>query len=100
MEKSLYENYSGYAYKEKGDSIKQDTPLHIASVSKVITAVTVLKLVDKRNLKWRRSCKIDITGEFPYEETTVRMLLNHRSGLRNYAYFTDDKGVWDKENIN
>ena len=25
------------------------------------------------------------------------MLLNHRSGLRNYAYFTDDKGVWDKK---
>ena len=22
----LYENYSGYAYKEKGDSIKQNTP--------------------------------------------------------------------------
>ena len=47
----LYENYSGYAYKEKGDSIKQDTPLHIASVSKVITAVTVLKLVDQKKLK-------------------------------------------------
>ena len=37
----LFENYSGYAYKEKGDSIKQNTPLHIASVSKVITAVTI-----------------------------------------------------------
>lgn len=39
----LYENYSGFAYKEKRDSIKKDTPIHIASVSKVITAVTVLK---------------------------------------------------------
>ena len=47
----LYENYSGYAYKEKGDSIKQNTPLHIASVSKVITAVTILKLVDAKKLK-------------------------------------------------
>lgn len=92
----LYENYSGYAYKEKGDSIKQDTPLHIASVSKVITAVTVLKLVDQKKLKLDDPVK-SILPEFPHEETTVRMLLNHRSGLRNYAYFTDDKGVWDKK---
>jgi CubicO group peptidase (beta-lactamase class C family) len=25
------------------------------------------------------------------------MLLNHRSGLRNYAYFADKKQVWDKK---
>ena len=33
----LYENYSGFAYKEKRDSIKKDTPIHLASVSKVIS---------------------------------------------------------------
>jgi CubicO group peptidase (beta-lactamase class C family) len=92
----LYENYSGFAYKEKGDSIKQDTPLHIASVSKVITAVTLLKLVDSKKLKLD-DFVTTILPEFPHENTTVRMLLNHRSGLRNYAYFTDDKGVWDKK---
>lgn len=92
----LYENYSGYAYKEKGDSIKQNTPLHIASVSKVITAVTVLKLVDAKKLKLD-DLVTSILPEFPHKKTTVRMLLNHRSGLRNYAYFTEDKGVWDKK---
>ena len=92
----LYENYSGYAYKEKGDSIKQNTPLHIASVSKVITAVTILKLVDAKKLKLD-DLVTSILPEFPHEKTTVRMLLNHRSGLRNYAYFTDDKGIWDKK---
>jgi CubicO group peptidase (beta-lactamase class C family) len=92
----LYENYSGFAYKEKGDSIKQNTPLHIASVSKVITAVTILKLVDAKKLKLD-DFVTSILPEFPYEKTTVRMLLNHRSGLRNYAYFTNDKGVWDKK---
>jgi len=91
----LYENYSGYAYKERGDSIKQNTPLHIASVSKVITAVTILKLVNAKKLKLD-DLVTSILPEFPYEKTTIRMLLNHRSGLRNYAYFTDDKGVWNK----
>ncbi len=91
----LYENYSGFAYKEKADSIKPTTPLHIASVSKVITAVTILKLADAKKLKLD-DFVTSILPEFPYKETTVRMLLNHRSGLRNYAYFTNDKGVWDK----
>jgi hypothetical protein len=47
----LYENYSGFAYKEKRDSIKKDTPIHLASVSKVITAVTVLKLIDQDKIE-------------------------------------------------
>ena len=92
----LYENYSGFAYKEKGDSIKQNTSLHIASVSKVITVVTILKLVDAKKLKLDDFVS-SILPEFPHKETTVRMLLNHRSGLRNYAYFTDDKDVWEKK---
>ena len=90
----LFENYSGFAYKEKGDSINQNTPLHIASVSKVLTAVTVLKLVEAKKLKLEDSVTT-ILPEFPYKETTVRMLLNHRSGLRNYAYFTAEKGIWN-----
>lgn len=92
----LYENYSGYAYKEKDIKISAETPIHLASVSKVITAVTVLKLVDEGKLKLD-DFVTTLLPEFPHKETTVRMLLNHRSGLRNYAYFTDDKGVWNKK---
>ena len=91
----LYENYSGFAYKEKRDSIKKDTPIHLASVSKVITAVTVLKLVDLDKIELDEFVT-EYLPEFPHNQTTVRMLLNHRSGLRNYAYFTDNKKVWNK----
>ncbi len=93
----IYENYSGFAYKEKGWKIDAETPLHIASVSKVFTAVCVLKLVDEGDIELDKSVQTYLPT-FPHEATTVRMLLNHRSGLRNYAYFTDDKGVWDKKN--
>lgn len=92
----IYENYSGFAYKEKRDSIKKDTPIHLASVSKVITAVTVLKLVDQDKIELDAQVS-EYLPEFPHKQTTVRMLLNHRSGLRNYAYFSDDKKVWDKK---
>ena len=92
----IYENYSGYAYKEKGNKITEDTPIHIASVSKMITAVAVMKLAEEEKIKFDLPVK-NYLPEFPYEKTTVRMLLNHRSGLRNYAYFTADKGVWDKK---
>ncbi|WP_313807616.1 serine hydrolase domain-containing protein [Flavobacterium sp.] len=92
----VYENYSGYAYKEKGWKIEAETPIHIASVSKVFTAVCVLKLVDEGEIELDKTVQTYLPT-FPHETTTVRMLLNHRSGLRNYAYFTDDKGVWNKK---
>jgi CubicO group peptidase (beta-lactamase class C family) len=57
-----------------------------------------LKLVNANRLKLDQKVNT-ILKEFPFPEVTVRMLLNHRSGLRNYAYFTDrDDGVWDRHN--
>jgi CubicO group peptidase (beta-lactamase class C family) len=93
----LFENYSGYAYKEKEVAITQTTPIHLASVSKVITAVTVLKLADQGKIKLD-AFVANYLPQFPHKQTTVRMLLNHRSGLRNYAYFSDDKNIWNKKN--
>ena len=92
----IFEKYDGLANFSKRDSITPTTPLHIASVSKVITAAAVLKLVNANRLELDQKVNT-ILKEFPFPEVTVRMLLNHRSGLRNYAYFTDrNDGVWDR----
>lgn len=92
----IFEKYDGLANFNKKDSITPTTPLHIASVSKVLTAAAVLKLVNANRLKLDQKVNT-ILKEFPFPEVTVRMLLNHRSGLRNYAYFTDrNDGVWDR----
>lgn len=92
----IFEKYDGLANFSKKDSITPTTPLHIASVSKVITAAAVLKLVNANRLELDQKVNT-ILKEFPFPEVTVRMLLNHRSGLRNYAYFTDrNDGVWDR----
>ena len=94
----LFEKYNGFANKNEETKITVNTPLHIASVSKVITASAVLKLVDLGKIKLDQKVNT-ILKSFPYEECTIRMLLSHRSGMRNYAYFTDrDKSVWDRHN--
>ncbi len=90
----IYERYQGVADKNEGTKITQDTPLHIASVSKVFTATAVLLLVDKGKIELDQKVNT-ILPEFPYPDISVRNLLSHRSGLRNYAYFIEDKGVWD-----
>jgi len=94
----LFEKYNGFANKNEGTEITPDTPVQIASVSKVLTATAVLKLVNAGKIDLDQKVNT-ILKTFPYEECTIRMLLDHRTGMRNYAYFTDrDKSIWDRHN--
>ena len=92
----IYENYLGYANKRTGEMISKDMPLHIASVTKVLTATAILMLVDAKKITLDKKVNT-IIENFPYPEVTIQTLLNHRSGMRNYAYFTFEKGNWDKK---
>ena len=91
----IYEKYEGYANKEKNILNSSETPLHIASVSKVLTASAILKLIDAKKLCLNDKLTNYFKG-FPYPDVTIKTLLNHRSGIRKYGYFVDGKGVWDK----
>jgi CubicO group peptidase (beta-lactamase class C family) len=94
----IYEKYNGFANKNEGTKITPETPVQIASVTKVLTATAVLKLVNAGKIDLDQKVNT-ILKTFPYEKCTVRMLLSHRTGMRNYAYFTDrDKSVWDRHN--
>lgn len=95
--KIMVEHYQGYWDKANKTEITATTPIHLASVSKVITATAVLKLVQAGELELDQAVST-ILPEFPYSGITVRMLLNHRSGLRNYAYYCDDPKIWNKKN--
>ena len=95
----LFEKYDGYANFRDKTLITKSTPLHLASVSKVITATAILKLINAKKIELDQKVNT-ILKEFPYPDITIKTLLNHRSGMRNYAYFTDrDKTVWDRHNI-
>ncbi|QOR73036.1 beta-lactamase family protein [Cruoricaptor ignavus] len=84
----LLEEYRGHRYGPNTEPIDAETPMHIASVSKPMTAVVALKLVETGKL----SLEDKVTKffpEFPYPEVTVFTLLSQRSGLPKYEYFIE-----------
>ncbi|RZK13007.1 MAG: class A beta-lactamase-related serine hydrolase [Flavobacterium sp.] len=96
--KIIFEKYAGYANYATKDTIKQDTPIHLASVSKILTAAATMELVNAGKFKLDQKVNT-ILKTFPYEDITVRMLLNHRSGLTNYAYYFDDRTKWNHSKL-
>ncbi|MFY8213190.1 MAG: serine hydrolase domain-containing protein, partial [Flavobacterium sp.] len=67
----IYERYQGLGKRETQTAITAETPLHIASVSKVVTATAVLLLVNKNQIKLDQKVT-NILPTFPYPEVTIR----------------------------
>lgn len=87
-DKILYENYRGFAQADKQEPINDTVALHVASISKTLTAMATLKLVE--------SGKITLDDpltkyfpKFPYPKVTVFTLLSQRSGLPKYEHFIE-----------
>ena len=89
----IFEKYQGLADKGKQIPITKDTPIHLASISKVLTGIAILKLVEQDKIKLDEFVS-HILPEFPYKDITVRDLLTHRSGLQNYAYYKPNSKFW------
>ncbi|MBL0057049.1 MAG: beta-lactamase family protein [Chitinophagaceae bacterium] len=90
----VFERYSGTGHLPGQDTIRDNTPLQIASITKTFTAMAVLKLVQDGNVQ----LDDELARYFPsfhYAGVTIRNLLNHRSGLPNYTHFMENMG-WDK----
>lgn len=82
----LFENYRGFAREGSQNPIDKNTPLHVASVSKTLTAMAMLKLVEAGKIKLSDPLTQYFPG-FPYPNVTVQTLLDQRSGLPKYEYF-------------
>lgn len=82
----LYENYRGFAREGNEMPIDKNTPLHVASVSKTLTAMAMMKLVEAGKIKLSDHLT-DFFPGFPYPNVTVQTLLDQRSGLPKYEYF-------------
>lgn len=95
----VYEKYVGLKQPrvKDADSIDAETPFQIASTGKTMTAAAVLKLAEDGKLNLNDSINKWFPG-FPYPGITVKMLLNHRSGLPNYLYYME-KGDWDRKKL-
>ncbi|WP_242692117.1 serine hydrolase domain-containing protein [Aridibaculum aurantiacum] len=91
----LLEDYRGYFNLVTKDTITPNTPFHVASVSKTFTGMAIMKLWEENRLKLDDSLQV-FFPDFPYKGITVQMLLNHRSGLPNYAYLMPKEPHWKK----
>lgn len=97
--KIISEKYQGYTNLKSQKPITSTTPLHLASVSKVLTATAILKLVENDNISLDQKVT-DWLPKFPYKSTTIRTLLNHRSGLQHYSRFPELLGKnWNRKKI-
>lgn len=70
------------------------TAFHVASTSKPITAIAILRMVQEKKLSLNDSLS-KFFPDLAYPGITIEMLLNHRSGLPNYVYFISNSD-WDK----
>ncbi len=81
--KVLYERYYGFANREQQVLLQPNSASQLASVSKTFTAAAILFLNEKKYLSIDQKVKTYLPT-FPYENITVKMLLNHRAGLPDY----------------
>ncbi len=94
----IFESYAGNSDYDLNKKNNANTPLHVASISKVLTSTALFRLIDK-GLVQLDDLVTKVLPEFPYTDITFRMLLNHRSGLPHYAYFKFEPGIWDDSKI-
>jgi CubicO group peptidase (beta-lactamase class C family) len=91
----LYEHYQGDAYGTNAAPIDSRTPFHVASTSKTFTSTAILQLENKGLLQLDDKLT-KYWPDFPYQSVTIRHLLNHSSGIPDYAGFLP-KYKWDKK---
>ena len=84
----LYEGYRGYTQDNKQAPVNDTVALHVASISKSITAMAVMKLIEAGKLQLDDPLTKYFPG-FPYQKVTVFTLLSQRSGLPKYEYFIE-----------
>lgn len=83
----VYERYFGYANRESKLKLQPNSSSQLASTSKTFTSAAVLYLADHKMLNINEPVDAYLKG-FPYKGITIKMLLNHRSGLPDYLKFT------------
>jgi CubicO group peptidase (beta-lactamase class C family) len=92
--KVVWQNQFGL--QSPGTPANADTLFDVASLTKTLTAETILRLVAKGKLSLDGSVAPywidpDLQGHPKIQELTPRMLLNHTSGFMNWRYFSDGK---------
>jgi len=84
----VFEDYHGYSNLKTKEPLTANTPIHLASISKTFTGMTVLHLWEQGRISLDENVQ-HYFPNFPYANITIRSLLSHQSGLPKYEYFMD-----------
>lgn len=84
----LFKRAYGKIDLRNSSKMRVDDLFQLASVSKTITAVALMQLLEKGQIQLEDTLQ-KFLPEFPYNGITIRQLLSHRSGLSNYMYETE-----------
>jgi CubicO group peptidase (beta-lactamase class C family) len=97
----------GYANIAEGRKVNQDTVFQIASLSKVVTATAIMQLYEQEKLNLDDDINKHIpfsvmNPNFPNEPITIKMLLDHTSGINDNwdvldSSYTIDSGGGDSK---
>lgn len=90
----LYNKSFGYSNPEKKTPLTDQHVFQLASVTKQFTAMGIMILKERGLLSYSDTVTQYI-NKFPYPGITIRMLLNHTSGLPNYMWLLEN--YWHKK---
>jgi CubicO group peptidase (beta-lactamase class C family) len=82
--KVIYERYFGVANRERKIPLNPTSSGQLASVSKTFTGTAILYLYEHKYIDINNPVNYYLK-EFPYPGITIKMLLDHRSGLPDYT---------------
>ncbi|OFX87799.1 MAG: hypothetical protein A2W99_15900 [Bacteroidetes bacterium GWF2_33_16] len=91
----IFKKSYGYADLNKKEELTTESIFQLASLSKQFTAMAVMILKEQGKLSYDDTVTKYIP-ELPYKGITIRMLLNHTSGLPNYMWLTEN--YWKEKN--
>ncbi|WP_164974173.1 serine hydrolase domain-containing protein [Filimonas effusa] len=90
----------GYRDLHQKAVLKKETPFYIASLSKSFTAIAMFRLVEKGLLSLDDHA-VKFVGNLPAyaHHMTIKQLLNHTSGIRDYENILTKKGLTNNDVI-
>ena len=92
-DKLAHKSY-GMAHFRNKEELTEEHSFQLASVSKTITAIATLQLVEEGILNLNDSIQ-QFFPNFPYIGMDIHQLLSHRTGMSQYTHFCDrPDSIW------
>ncbi|WP_353779656.1 serine hydrolase [Winogradskyella sp. 3972H.M.0a.05] len=94
----VFDNYYGFSDMSEMTKNTQTIKYSLESLTKPITATVIFQLIEEGKLTLDSKLNA-LLLDFPYDEIKIKHLLNHTSGLVDYAFVADKSWSTDTDNL-